>query len=327
MGTVHKYIEYCYKKSELGYTPNTTLKGSVNMPRTARIKSPNNKYHITVKSLREFDLFKKDEDKIKYLSLIKKYQLKYAFKVYAYCLMSNHAHLIIDTAGADISKIMQGINLSYSYYFNRKYKRYGPVFKNRFHSKPVNNSRYMITLSAYIHNNPKDINIYKNKISAYPFSSLKEYINQTNTFGILTQSFLEDLIGLQNKENRKWYDNLIKESINETMEHEVEFINPETEYQSHKIILPRSFHPNKVIAYIAKSLDQNPKDIYLKYRRSSIKMRALTCLLMSCFCNMSQREICQVIGNITQSGVSYLTLKGIEFVTHNRNIIDNFLLQ
>lgn len=327
LGTVHKYMKYHYKKINCGYTLDTISKGVISMPRTARVKSPDSKYHIIIKSLREFDLFKKNEDKIKYLSLIKKYELKYGFKVYAYCLMSNHGHIIIDAAGADISKVMQGINLSYSYYFNKKYKRYGPVFHDRFNSKPVNNIRYMITLSAYIHNNPKDIARYKNKVKDYPFSSLKEYINRTDTFGILTRSFLEDLIGFQNKEGRKWYDNLIKESINENMEYEIEFINPETEYQPQKIILPRDFHPNKVIAYIAKLLGQHPGNIYLKYRRSSTKMRALTCLLMSYFCNMSHREICEVIGNITQSGVSYLISKGIEIITDDRSIVDNFLLQ
>jgi len=326
MGTVHKYVKYRYKKFKFGYTPDTISKGAINMPRAARVKSPNGKYHIIIKSLREFDLFKQNEDKIKYLTLIKKYELKYGFKVYAYCLMRNHGHVIIDDTGADISKVMQGINLSYSYYFNKKYKRYGPVFHDRFNSKPVYNSRYMLTLSAYIHNNPKDIARYKGKVEEYPFSSLKEYINQSDTFGILTRPFLEDLIGFQNKEGRKWYDNLIKESINEDMEYEVEFINPETEYQSQKTILPRDSDPNKVITYVARFLEQHPGDIYLKYKRSSTKMRALACLLMSCFCNMSHREICEVIGNITQSGVSYLTSKGIEIIAHDRSIIDKFLL-
>ena len=105
------------------------------MPRMARVKIVDGKYHVMVRSLKELDLFKEDDDKIKYLSLLKKYQLKFGFQIYAYCLMNNHGHLIIDTCGADISKIMHGINFSYACYFNRKYTRYGPVFQDRFKSK------------------------------------------------------------------------------------------------------------------------------------------------------------------------------------------------
>lgn len=291
----------------------------------ARVKTEESKYHVMVRSLKELDLFKEDEDKIKYFSLLKKYQLKYGFKVYAYCLMHNHGHIIIDSAGADISKIMQGVNFSYARYFNRKYNRYGPVFQDRFKSKPVNNQRYMLTLSAYIHNNPKDIVGYENNVKAYPFSSLKEYISETDSFGILTPSFLEDLMELEYKTDRKEYINLVKESINEKMEMEIEFLKPETEYQSHKKIITRHCKPEEVIEYVCEYLDEDPGGIYIKYRRKHTKMRALVCFFMSSFCSFTQKEICEVLGNITQSGVSYLTARGIDIVSQERGILDKFI--
>lgn len=314
-----------YKNSKSGNTLVTTSKGVINMPRMARVKIVDGKYHIMVRSLKEFDLFKEDGDKIKYLSLLKKYQLKFGFKIYAYCLMNNHGHLIIDTCGADISKIMHGINFSYARYFNRKYNRYGPVFQDRFKSKVIGNDRYMLTLFAYIHNNPKDIVGYESNIKGYPFSSLKEYINQSDTFGILTRSFLSGLIGYHNKENRKRYMNLVIENLNKNLEMEIEFLNVETEYQTHKTIIPRHSQPSEVIHYVAKLLAQDPRDIYIKHKHFSTKLRALACLLMSSFCDMSHKEICEVIGNITQSGVSYLTAKGIAIIAQDRSIIDNFI--
>lgn len=297
------------------------------MPRMARVKAEDGKYHIVVKSLKELVLFKERGDKLKYFSLIRKYQLKYGFKVYAYCLMDNHGHFIMDSAGADISKIMHVINFCYACYFNRKYDRYGPVFQERFHSTPVNNVRYMITLSAYIHNNPKDIAGYEDNVKAYPFSSLKEYLNRSDTFGVLTRSFLEDLIGTKYEVNRKQYLNLIKESINEKMEMEIEFSIPETEYYSHKRIITRHCTAEEIIAYVSKYLNQNPGNIYVKYKRKHTKIRALTCFFMSSFCDFTQREICEVIGNITQSGVSYLTAKGINIVSQQREILDKFIIQ
>lgn len=302
-------------------------KGVIGMPRMARVKAENGKYHVMIRSLKELLLFKDTEDKMKYFSLLQKYQLKYGFKVYAYCLMDNHGHIIIDSAGADISKVMHVVNFSYASYFNRKYDRYGPVFQDRFKSKPINNERYMITLSAYIHNNPKDIVGYENNVKDYPFSSLKEYINHSDSFGILTRSFLENLIGTQYKRNRKEYLNLVKESINEKMEMEIEFINPETEYQSHKSIITIHCNPEEVIAYVSNYLQQAPGDIYVKYKRKQTKIRALVCFFMGSFCNLTQKEICKILGNITQSGVSYLINRGIDIVSQEKEILDRFLAQ
>ena len=185
----------------------------------------------------------------------------------------------------------------------------------------------MLTLFAYIHNNPKDIAGYENNVKGYPFSSLKEYLNQSDTFGILTHSFLSNLLGDHSKVSRNQYLKSVCESLNESLEMEIEFLNVETHYQTHKTILPRHSQPNEVINYVANFLSQDPRDIYLKYRRSSTNLRALSCLLMSCFCNMSHKEICQIIGNITQSGVSYLTSKGIDLVAQEKGIIDNFILK
>jgi REP element-mobilizing transposase RayT len=103
-----------------------------------------------VRSISDVPLFRDDNDKDKYLLFIQKYQKKLGFKVYAYCLMTTHGHLIIDANGADISKVMHGINQCYAQYFNFRHKRHGHVFQDRFKSKVVDSEEYLFTLSAYI---------------------------------------------------------------------------------------------------------------------------------------------------------------------------------
>jgi putative transposase len=93
------------------------------MARKARVKTNESIFHIVCKSISEVNLFKNDDDKEKYLSLVKKYKKLYKVKIYGYCLMNNHTHLLIDANGADISKVMHGVNLCYAMYFNKKYKR------------------------------------------------------------------------------------------------------------------------------------------------------------------------------------------------------------
>ncbi|HHX62187.1 MAG TPA: hypothetical protein GX707_15980 [Epulopiscium sp.] len=295
------------------------------MPREARLISSTGKYHIVVKSLKEIDLFRDSQDKTKYLEIINKYKVKYGFTLYAYCLMGNHGHYIIDCLGADLSTVIGCINLSYSQYYNRKYDRYGPVFKGRFHSTPIENDRYMITVSAYIHNNPKDIPRYKEKVQLYPFSSLIEYINETNESGVLTRSFLVELIGFKHKQNKKAYLKLIRKSADLETEMDIEFTKVKSEYRSEKTFVARTHVPGEIIDYVAKKLNQHPQDIYVKYRREYTKIRAITCLLMSNFCNMGHRQICQVMGNMTQSGIAYLTAKGLGIVMAEREFIEDFV--
>ena len=297
------------------------------MPRKARVISKTGQYHIVVKSIKEIDLFKDSQDKLQYLKILNKYKIKYGFTLYAYCLMNNHGHYIIDCLGANISTVIKCINLSYGQYYNKKYNRYGPVFKDRFHSTPIECDQYMITVSAYIHNNPKDIPGYEKKVQLYPFSSLREYINDTNRFGVLTRSFLVDLIGFKHRQNKNAYLKLVKNCIDLETEIEMEFTKVESEYRSEKTYICRDYTPAEVIGYVAMKLNQHPDDIYIKYRREYTKIRAVACLLMSNFCNMSHREICETIGNITQAGISSLIEKGLSIVmdVDKRHLIEDFI--
>lgn len=87
-----------------------------------------------------------------------KYKYKYNFIIYAYCLM-DHVNLLINDNCNDISKIMKSINLSYVLYFNRKYKRCGHFFQNRFISEIIIDDTHLLEGSKYIHDNPI-INFY-----------------------------------------------------------------------------------------------------------------------------------------------------------------------
>lgn len=296
------------------------------MPRAPRETSPNNMYHVMFRSLSEFDLYKDEADKLKYLELLKRYQFKYGFALYSYCLMNNHGHLLIDTQGANISQIIQVVNFCYAQYFNRKYKRGGSVFRSRFTSKPVKTEKYFITLTGYIHNNPKDIAGYRDNVAAYPFSSLKEYLDDTNTYGILEPRFLKELLHFKHAENKKKYLELVGMSDCEEFEHEMEFVEPKTDYRSEKRIIIKHTDPEKIVAYVAKYLNQDPLGLHLRYNKSYTKLRALSCFLMSCFSNIKQREICEVIGNITQSRVSKLSLMGLEWALKEKRLIEECLL-
>jgi len=299
------------------------------MPRKARTKTDDSIFHIMCKSISEVSLFKDDEDKKKYLSLIKKYKILYNFKLYGYCLMDNHSHLMIYANGSDISIVMHGINFSYAMYFNKKYNRTGHLFNDRFKSKIVSNERYMRTLSIYIHNNPTDIVEYKNCPEKYAFSSLAIFLGKRrDPFNLVDYMFIMSSFGRTLKSSRKNYYNLVFRCNKEKLKQDIEFKDEVTDYKSQKKILTRNFKPEDIIEYIASKMNISKIHLYTKYSRKLVHAKALTVVLMRSFCNFKSSDISGILGNITQSRISKLSTIGIELIGSEEkyeNIIYDFI--
>ena len=299
------------------------------MPRKARVKTDQSIFHIMCKSISEVDLFRDAEDKKKYLSLVKKYKVLYNFKIYGYCIMDNHSHLLIDANGADISKIMHGINFSYAMYFNKRYKREGHLFKDRFKSKIVDNERYLKTVSLYIHNNPTDMGEYKSCPEKYAFSSLATFLGKRrDSFKLIDYGFVMSIFGKNLKSARKNYYNLVFRCNKEELKEEVEFEDEKTEYKSERKIIIRDFKPEDIVEFVTSRMNIPKIKIYMKYSRNLVEAKALIVVLMRSLCNFKSSDICNILGNITQARVSKLSTIGIEFIgtkEKHKNIIEDFI--
>ena len=299
------------------------------MPRKARVKTAESIFHIICKSISEVTLFKDAEDKEKYLFLIKKYKVLYNFKLYGYCLMDNHSHLMVDANGTDISKVMHGINLSYAMYFNRKYKREGHLFKDRFKSKIITGERYLKTLSLYMHNNPTDIGEYKTCPEKYAFSSLAIFLGKRRDhFNLVDYGFVMGLFGKTLKSARKNYYNLIFRCNEEKLKEDIEFEDEKTEYRSERKILVRNFTSKDIMEFIASKMNIPKIHLNMKYSRKLVQAKALTVVLMRSLCNFKSIDISNVLGNITQARVSKLSTIGIELIGKDEkyeNVIGDFI--
>lgn len=288
------------------------------MPRCARIKGCDSTYHIMVRSINDVALYRDYKDKDKYLSLIKKYQEIFLFKVYAYCIMDTHAHFIIFAYGADISKIMHGINQSYAQYFNKKYKRHGHVFADRFKSNIVKDERYLLSLSGYIHNNPKDIKRFENRIEKYPYSSLGVYLGlYKDMCGILDINFVLDHFGSNIISARKNYVEFISKCKDLHEIASVEFKDEKTEYRSGKTILIRGYSIDDIVSYVAEKTGSRALSLNIKHYSKATELRAICALFMRSLCDMKCTDICKVLGNITQSRVSKLCSVGYDLMCSN----------
>jgi REP-associated tyrosine transposase len=102
------------------------------MARQARIEYPGALYHAIPRGIERRDLFRDDTDRERYLSYLERAVDRFGCRVLAYCLMSNHVHLAVETGKAPLSLIMRSINTSYAGYFNVRNRRSGYVFQGRY---------------------------------------------------------------------------------------------------------------------------------------------------------------------------------------------------
>ena len=145
------------------------------MPRTARKKSESGIYHIMLRTINRQDLFEDDEDRERFIETLAFYKEKSGYKIYAYCLMINHIHILLKEEKESLALILKRISSSFVYYYNQKYSRCGHLFQERFRSEPVEDNSYFLTVLRYIHRNPIKANIIET-IDAYQWSSYNEYV-------------------------------------------------------------------------------------------------------------------------------------------------------
>lgn len=299
------------------------------MLRGFRFKVAGAIYHIMSRSISDVPLFKNNEDKKYYLGLIKKYIKIYHFKIYAYCIMDTHVHLLMDSLDADISNVMHCINQCYAQHFNRKYKRHGAIFADRFKSKIVDNDVYLNTVSGYIHNNPKDIPLYTNNVHNYEFSSLGIYLGiAEDTYEIVDPSFILDGFGVKTESARENYLCFVEKCDDIDIKNTINFKNDLSQYNSERKILSRNYTPQQVVKFVADYTSQIPSAIHIKYSWKVTEMKSLSVLLMRSLCNFKLKDICSTLGNITISQVSKLSSRGVTTIIQNdkyRNIIEDFI--
>ena len=124
------------------------------MPRTQRVRSNSGYYHIMLRGNERKNIFLSDEDKLRFMETVYEKKQEARFYLHSFCLMDNHIHLMLSEGLEDISSVMKRVTVSYVYYFNKKHKRVGHLFQDRFKSEVVDEDSYALSLARYIHQNP-----------------------------------------------------------------------------------------------------------------------------------------------------------------------------
>ncbi len=153
------------------------------MARKLRVEYPGAIYHVTLRGNWRQNIFKDDSDRERFLWRLEESANTYNVRVYQFCLMTNHAHLVVETPEGNISRFMQSFTTGYTVYYNLRNRKSGHLFHGRFGAKLVQGDSYLLALSRYVHLNPVFIGKVKNlpvkervkKLRAYKWSSYRSY--------------------------------------------------------------------------------------------------------------------------------------------------------
>jgi REP element-mobilizing transposase RayT len=155
----------------------------VKMARKPRLEVEGGLYHLITRGVDRRDIFHSPEDHQKFLTLLAVQKAKLPFFLYAYCLMTNHVHLLIERRADDIGRIMHRVLTGYTQYYNRRYRRSGHVLQGRHKAILCQSDPYLGELVRYIHLNPVRAKMVR-KPENYPYSSHRAYIG-TEPAGIV----------------------------------------------------------------------------------------------------------------------------------------------
>ena len=144
------------------------------MPRSVRKISENGIYHVMLRGINRQQIFADSEDYKKFLDCLREYQKKCEFRLYAYCLMPNHIHLLMKPEKEPLGMIFRRLGASFVYWYNGKYGRSGHLFQDRYKSELVTTEAYFVTVIRYIHQNPVKGGLCDTPAD-YPYSSYSGY--------------------------------------------------------------------------------------------------------------------------------------------------------
>lgn len=207
-------------------------------------------YHITTRGNHKEAIFKDEDDFEAYLEHIDenlRYYSHLNYELIAYCLMSNHVHLMIKTEKEPLTSIMRRLNSKYTKYFNKKYDYVGHLFQGRYFAEIINNREHLLDVSRYIHLNPVKAKIVSNP-KDYKWSSYSRFVETYDNRNNENKDRNTDDKNKGRYGDKKYKDDVIKYKSNEVKDKN---ITKKGQNSNIKLNKNNIVNPNIVLDYFA----------------------------------------------------------------------------
>lgn len=189
------------------------------MARKQRIHYPGALYHVILRGNTQQDVFFEDCDRYRFFLLLQEGSEKFGYRIHAYCLMTNHIHLVIQVGETPLSRIMQSLSLRYTAWINRRLNRSGHLFQGRYKAVLVDADSYLLELVAYIHLNPLRAGMAAS-LGDYAWCSHSAYLGQEVVPWLTTDQVLT-MLGCSRDKAVRSFSNFVEERMGES--HKFEF--------------------------------------------------------------------------------------------------------
>jgi len=220
---------------------------------TRKLNTPNLVSHITQRAAGREPLFIEDGDYLLMLALLKEIAGKYSLKVFSFCLMPNHVHLLLSPKEANLYDAMRDLFSRYAVGFNRKYERKGHLFSGPYRQSVCLDDRYLLAASLYIHLNPLKAAI-KNDPRHYRWSSVRLFCEDRAPKSFVSPDLILGLLSKNKRESKSEYQRLLTEGSDIETEHVLEQEDAIERFCSKLVSLfPRFFRQVDIKKHIAST--------------------------------------------------------------------------
>ncbi len=313
------------------------------MARPLRIQFPGAYYHITCRGIERRNIYYDDKDREMFLSFLKESLEIYQVVLYAFILMPNHFHLLIQTKKANCSEFMRQFNVRYTVWFNHYHKRVGNLYQGRYKAHLVDADSYFLELSRYIHLNIVRVSShhslnYKQLLSylhKYQWSSLAGYFDKKFAKYYIDYKKILLMAGGRRQYRRFIVDGL-KRDISDPFkkvkfglfigdddfieEIKTKYIKDgsERDQPSYRHLLSSKIEPEVVINKVSELFNVGPDKII--QRSMSGIVRGILSEMLYCYSDLTQREIGKLLDGIDYSAVNKLRTRLKKRMDDNENI-------
>ena len=299
------------------------------MARPLRIQYPDAFYHVTCRGTERRKIFLDDDDRNRFLELLAETLQSYQVTLHGYVLMSNHFHLVVQTARANLSEFMRRFNICYTGWFNKHHSTCGHLYQGRYKAILIDKDNYLLEVSRYVHLNPVRVGEIKKSeyqerwehVRMYRWSSLPGYVDEERSVDFVYYAMILGMVGGRGKYRRFVEDGLRGgiDDLYEDVHHQVilgdnDFIarvkrekiedGSMREQPMYRGMIKEVVEPEVVITGVAKALGIEKQRLTLRFGDGV--ERGIAAELLYRYSDVRQREIGELLGGIDYSAVSVL---------------------